>query len=163
MKLIIELILIGYLTNFILCQPPPYANYTDLLFNMITNYLEGMSDSGEHKCSDRWKYKNNTNIIKEIMRGALEQYEKGDSIEAIASKYALPFITIKRLGENCRLLNAFPIFMDLLNGKLMQKVLYHVGNYTREVYGELKNATDDNSRYRIIGKIIANITKFYVK
>ena len=46
MKLIIELILIGYLTNFILCQPPPYANYTDLLFNMITNYLEGMSDSG---------------------------------------------------------------------------------------------------------------------
>ena len=162
MKLINELILIGYLTSFILCLPP-YSNYTDLLFNMITNFLEGMSDSGEHKCSDRWKYKNNTNIIKEIMKGALDQYEKGVPIEAIASYYALPFVTIKRLAENCRLINAFPIFMALLDGKLIQDVQNHIGNYTREVYEELKKATDDNSRYRIFGKIISNITKFYVK
>ena len=162
MKLISKLILIGYLTNFILCLAA-YADNTDLLFNMITNFLEGMSDSDQHKCSDRWKYKNNTNIIKEILRGALNQYENGDSIEAIATNYAMPFITIKRLAENCRLINAFPIFMELLNGKLLEKVQYHIGNYTREVYEELKKATDDNSRYKIFGKILANITKFYVK
>ncbi len=162
MKLIASLILFVFLINLILCQVP-YTNYTDLIFNFVSRFLEGMADSEKAKCAYYWKKNNET--LKSIIGDILSSYQRNETFQTIAGENALKFITIKRLGLNCRFLNAYPIFKQLLSPQIIfENITDYFNNNTENIYYKLiENKNDDKWRYKIFGEIFKNVTNYFVK
>ena len=162
MKLIASLILFVFLINLILCQVP-YTNYTELIFNFISRFLEGMADSEKAKCAYYWEKNNET--LKSIIRDILSSYQRNETFQTIAGENALKFITIKRLGLNCRFLNAYPIFKQLLSPQIIfENITDYFNNNTENIYYKLiENKNDDKWRYKIFGEIFKNVTNYFVK
>ena len=153
-------LLVGFLANFILSQVP-YANNTNLIFTFVGHFLEGMAkNQSECNCPKVWnKYEND---IKIILWNVLEDYEKNVAIETIVRKYAIKFITIRRLAESCNLLNFIPIYKKITSDNFLEAFNNYFTNNTDKIYYKLKNSTDNNSRYKAFGEIVSIFLDFQV-
>ena len=159
-----------------------WADNAEVIVTLLTKFCEGMSEKGE--CSNRWiKNKdkieailsdilNSTQVIKDELEEkenisiTLEQFLNREEFEDIIRANAIKFITIKRLAQKCRLLDAVPIFMKI-NEKDFADTFY---NYffnntenTKKLYEKLKTAKDNNSRYKVFGQIFSEYFNFTVK
>ena len=173
-------LLFGFITIFVSLKR--WEDNAKVIVKLLTKLLEGMSEKGE--CSFRWEKNkdriegilrdilNKTQTIKENLEReenitiTLDKFLNREEFEDIIRANAIKFVTIKRLAQKCRLLDAVPIFIKL-NEKNFNETFY---NYffnntenTKELYNTLVKAKDNKSRYMLYGEIFSKYFNFTVK
>ena len=174
------ILLFGIITIFV--SSKQWEDNAELIVTLLTKFFEGMSENGE--CSKRWEKNkdriagilrdilNKTQSIKEDLETkenttiTLEEFLNREEFEDIIRSNAVKFITIKRLAQYCRLLDAVRIFMEI-NGEhfsedFIDRIFNNITN-TKLIYETLKKAKDNKSRYMAYGELFSKYFKFKVK
>ena len=175
MKKFLILILFSLFINIISYEQNEDDKYVNLIFDLFTYFLTGMSKKNESECVKMIKYKNinqlyqvsnNEKKIKQIIKGSLDIYDQGYGLGEIVSKYGLDFFSIKKLGERCRYIHAIKAFKDHDNEEdglpLMTNLENYINNNAQSIYDKLKNVTDNNLRYIVFGEIFSDFLNFTV-
>ena len=120
-------LLFGFITIFV--SSKRWEDNAEVIVTLLTKFFEGMSEKGE--CSYRWEKNkdriegilrdilNKTQTIKETLEReenitiTLDKFLNREEFEDIIRANAIKFVTIKRLAQKCRLLDAVPIFIKL--------------------------------------------------
>ena len=165
-------LLFGCITIFV--SSKRWEDNSELLVNLLIHFFDGMSEKGE--CPKRWiKNKEKiTDIVRDILNRtqsiiykiketeektiSLTEFLNMEEFEDIIRSNAIEFITIKRLAENCNLLNAIPILMAINTegfGDHFYNYYFNTTENSKRLYDKLINATDNDSRYKVFGKMVS--------
>ena len=174
------ILLFGFITIFV--SSKKWEDNAEVIATLLTKFFEGMSEKGE--CSKRWEKNKDriTGILRDILNRTqtvkkeleakenititLEKFLEREEFEDIIRANAINFITIKRLAQYCRLLDAVPIFIKINEYNFSENFYNHFFNNTNNtiaLYETLKKGKDNKSRYMLYGEIFSKYFNFTVK
>lgn len=133
------------------------------VYNYLINILKGLSSTNENKCAN--VLISNKSRVLSIVQSLIDELKSGKKFGSLITSYSTKLLSIKNLGNDCRIFHLIPVFNKMLSLEGIKGIGDRILKNAKTLYDyieKLKTVKGLADKLVYVGKCLKIILNIYV-